>query len=425
MKKLLLFALLFGLSAVVYSQNINGRFSSSLYTFERFDTAGTSKTYARTFQMLSLNFGKQNVWLRTNLNLEGEISEDLVNNPRLRFYNLYLDARNIWNLLSFKLGRQPLFNSIAGGVFDGATLGLKYEDFKLKVYYGGNVPAYQELKLTDSWKDDYVLGGEFTVYVLQDLRIALKYINKNFKSQSYEAVRLDPTLLNRDTILVENKSHQYEFLSGEISFDKPDLFIIDARYDYDMNYQTTSKLELSGRYEEVDNLGITFYYNYREPRIRYNSIFSVFDYGNTWEIEGGVDYRIANAYTVIGKFANVSYKEETSQRLTLGLSSPYGTLTGRKSFGYAGELDAISLYTAFTTLEGLITPSLGLSFTSYKQSVTSLRNELLTIMTGFNLRPWRAVSFDFQGQYLNNKIYKNDWRLFFKLNFWFNSNLDL
>jgi len=405
MKKLLLFALLLGLSAVVYSQNINGRFSSSLYTFERFDTAGSSKTYARTFQMLSLNFGKQNVWLRTNLNLEGEISED-------------------WDLLSFKLGRQPLFNSIAGGVFDGATLGLKYEGFKFKVYYGGNVPAYQELKLTDSWKDDYVLGGEFTVYALQDLRIALKYINKNFKNISYSATRLDVNL-NPITKEIENNSRQYQFVTAEVSYAKQDKFRIDTRYDYDINYSATSKLELSGRYEEVDNLGITFYYNYREPRIRYNSIFSVFDYGNTWEIEGGVDYRIANAYTVIGKFANVSYKEETSQRLTLGLSSPYGTLTGRKSFGYAGELDAISLYTAFTTLEGLITPSFGLSFTSYKQSVTSLRNELLTIMTGFNLRPWRAVSFDFQGQYLNNKIYKNDWRLFFKLNFWFNSNLDL
>ncbi|MBT8387633.1 MAG: hypothetical protein KJO12_09505, partial [Ignavibacteria bacterium] len=178
-------------------------------------------------------------------------------------------------------------------------------------------------------------------------------------------------------------------------------------------------------YEEIDNLGFTMYYNYREPRIRYNSIFSVFDYGNTWEIEGGVDYRIENTYTVIGKFANVSYKEETSQRLTLGLSSPYGTLTGRKSFGYAGEMDAISLYTAFTTLEGLVTPSFGLSFTRYKQSVSAPRNELTTLMAGFNLRPWRVASFDFQGQYLNNKIYKNDWRLFLKLNFWFNSNLDL
>jgi len=424
MRKLLLFALLFGLSAVGYSQKINGRFSSSLYTFERFDTAGTSNIYARTFQMLSLNFGKQNVWLRTNLNLEGELSEELINNPRLRFYNLYLDVKNIWDLLSFKLGRQPLFNSVAGGVFDGATLGLNYEGYKFKVYYGGNVPAYQKLELTDSWKDDYVLGGEFTVYALQDLRFALKYINKNFRITSYPASRLDANL-NPITIEIENNSRQYQFVTAEVSYDKQDKFRIDTRYDYDINFKTTSKLELSGRYEEVDNLGISLYYNYREPRIRYNSIFSVFDYGNTWEIEGGVDYRIENAYTIIGKFANVSYKEETSQRLTLGLASPYGTLTGRKSFGYAGEMDAVSLYTAITTLDGIVTPSLGLSFTRYKQSESSPQNELITVMAGFNLRPWRIVSFDFQGQYLNNKIYKNDWRLFFKLNYWFNANLDL
>jgi len=92
MKKLLLLTMLFGVSTAVYSQNINGRFSSSLYTFERFDAASSSKTYARTFQMLSLNFGKQNVWLRTNLNLEGEIAEKLMDNPRLRFYNLYVDG---------------------------------------------------------------------------------------------------------------------------------------------------------------------------------------------------------------------------------------------------------------------------------------------------------------------------------------------
>lgn len=424
MKKLLLLILFFGMYAAVYSQNINGRFSSSLYTFERFDSASTSKTYARTFQMLSLNFGKQNVWLRTSLNLESEIAETVINNPRLRFYNLYLDVSNVWDMLSFKLGRQPLFNSIAGGVFDGATLGLKYEGYKLKLYYGGNVPAYQELKLTDNWNDDYVFGGEFTVYAVQDLRIALKYIDKNFKNISYTALRLDPNL-NPITKEIENNSRQYQFITGEISYARKDLFRIDTRYDYDINYKTTSKLELSGRYDQVDNLGVTLYYNYREPRIRYNSIFSVFDYGNTWEIEGGLDYRFENRYTVTGKFANVSYKEETSQRLTLGLASPYGTLTGRKSFGYAGELDAVSLYTAFTTLEGLITPSVGLSFTRYKQSESSPRNELLTVMGGFNLRPFRVVSFDLQGQYINNKIYKNDWRLFFKLNFWFNSNLDL
>jgi len=421
MNRILLFLFsTFVYSSLLLSQSMNGRFSSSVYTFERIDTAGSSKTHARTYQMLNFNVGKENVWLRTYLNLEGDISEKLTYDPRLRFYNLYVDVTNLWDVLSLKLGRQPLFNSIAGGLFDGGTLGLNYAGYRLKVYYGGNVPAYQKLELIDNWNDNYILGGEFTVLALQDWRFALKYIDKNFASQSYTARRFDPNYNTIDA-LIENKSHQYKFVSGEVSYDMKNVFYLNSRYDYDLNFSTTSRFELSGRYEEVEDLGISLYYNYREPRIRYNSIFAVFDYGNTWEIEGGVDYLIEKRYTLIGKFANVSYKDETSQRVTLGISSPWGSITGRKSFGYAGEMDAVSIYVAQSVLQNLLTPSFGFSFTRYRLSKADPHNELISLLAGLNYRPVRVLSFDVQGQYLNNKIYKNDWRLFFKLNFWFNT----
>jgi len=84
-------------------------------------------------------------------------------------------------------------------------------------------------------------------------------------------------------------------------------------------------------------------------------------------------------------------------------------------------MNAISLYTAHTILEGLFTPSIGLSYTSYKLDKNDPSNELLSVLAGTNFRPFRTLSFDIQGQFLNNKIYKDDWRLFFKLNFWFNT----
>lgn len=420
MKKILLVFLASGMLFINLPQSLNGRFSSSVYTFERFDTAGSSTTNARTYQMLSFNFGKENIWLRSNFNLESDIANKQKSDPRFRVYNLYADFQKIFDVASLKLGRQPLYNSITGGVFDGATVGLNYSGFKLLGYYGGNVPAYQKLELIDDWSNNYLLGGEFTVYALMDWRFSAKYINKNFASQSYTAVRLDPSL-NPINVLIENQSNQYQFLSGEVSYHKQKFVSANVRYDYDLNFQTSSRFEISGRYEAVKNLGINAYYNYREPKIRYNSIFSVFDYGNTWEIEGGVDYLIANRYTLIGKFANVTYKDEESQRLTLGISSPYGTITARKNFGYSGEMDAISFYTAFAQLNGLLTPSLGFSYTRYKLAEEDPSNDLISVLAGTNYRPFRTLSFDIQGQYLNNKIYNNDWRLFFKLNFWFNT----
>ena len=420
MKKILLFLILSGVLFTLTPQSLNGRLSTSIYTFERIDTLGSSNFQARAFQMLAFNYGKDNVWLRTNLNLETDIANQLESDPRLRFYNLYLDLQKLWDVASLKIGRQPLYNSIAGGVFDGASFALNYSGYQILGYYGGNVPAYQKLELNDKWSDNNVYGGEFTVYALTDWRFAAKYVNKNFKNPTYTATRLN-SLLQPMEYIIESKSQQYEYLSGEISYYKQKSYNVNAHYDYDVNFLTTSRVELSGRYEQIENLGLNMYFNYREPKVRYNSIFSVFDYGNTWEVEAGADYLLNNKYTLIGKVANVSFKNETSQRLTLGISSQLGSITARKNFGYAGEMDAISLYSAFATFEGLLTPSFGFSYTRYKLSKDDPYNELVSLLAGTNYRPFRMLSFDIQGQFLNNKIYNNDWRLFFKINFWFNT----
>lgn len=422
MKKIILFiCLLVGLSSISFSQNLNGRIMSALYTFERFDTAGSSATHARTFQMLYLNFGNRNISLKTNLNLESDITESISYDPRFRVNNLYIDIKNLFNLVYFKLGRQPLYSSVSGGVFDGFTLGIKYRWFDVNGYYGGNTPAYQKLELTDDLSNDYVAGGKVTVTALMNTRIALKYINKNFKNPSYLTLRQDENL-NPIAYVIENNSRQYEFVSGEISYDLPQIIRFDTRYDYDLNFKTTSKFEIMGRYEGAKNFGFSVYYNYREPKVRYNSIFSVFDYGNTKEIEFGTDYQFENGFRFAGKLASVTFGEENSQRLSASLSSRWGSLSARKTFGETGELDAISLYTAHSFYEGLVTPSLSLGYTSYKISPAEDRNELLSILFGLNYRPYRTFSVDAQGQYFNNKIYKNDFRLFLKLNYWFNIN---
>ncbi|MDP3580860.1 MAG: hypothetical protein Q8S39_02925, partial [Ignavibacteria bacterium] len=81
-----------------------------------------------------------------------------------------------------------------------------------------------------------------------------------------------------------------------------------------------------------------------------------------------------------------------------------------------------SVYAAKSYREGLITPSIGLSYTSYKLSKDAEKNNITAILAGFNLRPWKAWSFDVQGQFFNNKIYNDDFRFLLKINHWFNTN---
>jgi hypothetical protein len=423
MNKFLVSVLFIGLSVLTSAQNINGRFSSSVYTFERYESVDVSNTYFRSYQTLNLNLNKEIFSLRSYLTFESDLFKKLDNDPRLRFYNLYLEARNLFDLATIKLGRQPLYNSVAGGVFDGINVEVKYDKYKLTGYYGGNVPAYQKFALTNKWNEDYIFGGKFLINAIENWQVALSYINKNFRTYDYWATRLDDNL-NPITVLIQNNSNQYKFATAEVAYEMKKIFDANVRYDFDFNLEKTSKFEFNGRYTQIKDLGVNLYYNFREPRVRYNSIFSVFDYGNTQEIEGGLDYRIEE-YTVIGKFGYVKYKDDNSQRVTVGVNSPFGTLSYRKTFGYEGELDAVSLYSAHTFFDGLLTPSVGLSFSTYKLSRDDVRNNLATILGGVNIRPWRSLSFDLQGQYLNNKIYKNDFRLFLKLNYWFFTNLNL
>lgn len=421
MNKKLLLLLFLSVGGVLFSQNLNGRFSSSVYIFERFDSADVSQNHIRAYQMLNLNFNYNNFSLRSNLNLETDLAQKLDADPRLRFYNLYFEARNVFDVANIKIGRQPIINSVVGGLMDGASISINQYDFKLSGFYGGNVPAYQKLELIENFSDNFIAGAKLSTTILKDFQFAVGYLNKNFKPTDYIALRLDPNL-NPIQVLISNKSNQFQYLSGEASYFSENFLFVNSRYEYDLNFKKTSKVEFDARIEQIKDLGINLYYNFREPRVRYNSIFSVFDYGNTQEIEAGLDYKIDKDYTLLGQFGYVKFKDDNSSRLGIGAATKYGTVNYKKTFGYAGEMDAVSVYTAYTFLDGLITPNIGLSYSSYKVSKDSETNNITTLVAGLNFRPFRKLSFDLQGQYLDNKIYKNDFRVFFKLNHWFNLN---
>jgi len=424
MNKILTFLLLLVLPSAVLSQNINGRFSSAVYSFERFINPNSSQTYIRSFQTLSLNVNKSKYSLKTRLNLEADLANSLVNDPRLRFYNLYFEGRKLYDLVSFKIGRQPIFNGIGSGVMDGASLKVKYMDYSISGYFGGRAPSYQKLEVIENLSENYIAGGKITAAPIDGLSMKLSYVDKRFHRESYTAQRLDQDFILRP-YKVNHKSNQFNFVSASASYKSKYDFDVYTKFDYDLNFDVPSKFEISGDYEATEKIGINLYYNFREPRIRYNSIFSVFNYGNTQEIEAGFDYKYDKNFTVIGKFGNVLYEDDTSQRITIGVNSGYGSINYRKTFGFAGELDAVSLFTAKSFMDGFVTPSIGLSYSNFKLSENSKSNGVMSILTGVNLRPWRKFSFDLQAQYFSNEIYKNDLRLFFKVNHWFNTNLDI
>ncbi|MBI2418319.1 MAG: hypothetical protein HYV28_10550 [Ignavibacteriales bacterium] len=117
------------------------------------------------------------------------------------------------------------------------------------------------------------------------------------------------------------------------------------------------------------------------------------------------------------------YKDESSYRLNAAYNLQYGSVGYRKNFGYAGELESFFLNTAYTFKERDVTPSAGISITNYKLADDAPTDMLTSVYAGLNFRPLRQFSVDIQGQYMNNKIYSDDFRMMLKLNYWFYSSL--
>ncbi len=115
--------------------------------------------FLRGYQSLALNVNEGNYSLRTRLNYETNFGDELFRDPRFRLYNLYFEARKVFDVATIKLGRQPIFNQVASGLFDGANLKLNVSDFTVQGYIGGNVPAYQDFNVTDDFSSNRIFGG--------------------------------------------------------------------------------------------------------------------------------------------------------------------------------------------------------------------------------------------------------------------------
>ena len=95
MKKILIAAIILA-SSVMVAQNLNGRFSTSLYTFERFSAEDVSETNVRSLSTLYFNLNKDNISLRTRINLETNLANSLSNDPRARFTTYMLKHVICW-----------------------------------------------------------------------------------------------------------------------------------------------------------------------------------------------------------------------------------------------------------------------------------------------------------------------------------------
>jgi hypothetical protein len=405
------------------AQQINGRFSTAVYGWEQFDTAGVSKSLVLGLQNIQVDVTQSGFTLSTSVYGNTELSEPFGSGGEFRVRNAFAGYRSDDRKFEMKLGRVPVFAGVGLGTVDGAMFKVRAMESKLAVsaYGGSNVPGSLVYDHNRDIDKNFLLGAQVTGELAKGTRFGVSYVNRMIERPDYEAVRAD-SLYNPVAVMVSPGSRATQLVGADVSH-AGGLLDVYGRYDYDLNLERTRRAEVNARAGVIGDFTLLANFIYREPDVPYNSWFKFFPLSPIREYEGGLEYAFKPTLRASARFAYVGYEGDLSRRLTAGVAAGNFSASYSGSNGYAGELSSFYLQGAQPFLDGLLTPTLGISYSTYKLSSASPEETMFSGALGAIIRPDAPVTFELQGQLVDNRYMKNDMRGFLKISYWFNHNL--
>jgi hypothetical protein len=398
-----------------------GRFTTSMYGWQGQKDSVTKQTYMRGYENVQLSLAGQRFGVYTNFQAANDFGTVINTDPELKLTQLVLRANGIAGLADVSVGRQFVFAGVGNGLIDGGLVKAALWDRRVgvTVYGGYNVVQSREINLNKSFADNSLYGAQVTVAPVDNGLVGISYMNRTRTTIRLKADSLfDPTeIINAHS----PQEEQYTSLDARYSFNEGAE--VSGRVDYDMDFERLSRAQGLARVLVMPALTVSAEYIFREPHIAYNSIFSVFNTSSTQEIEGGVEYEFSPVLKTYARYAHVQYTDESSGRLSIGGQYEFLNAAYTQNFGYAGELNGISVQAAYPVMEQKIIPSVALGYAGYKLDKDGPSNNVLSSSVGATYRPMPALSADLQFQYMSNTLYKSDARVFLKLTYWMNRQL--
>jgi hypothetical protein len=439
MKNLLLLTCLIVFSVSgAFGQRLQARFVTSAYAWERQDTIGASSQHLFGYQTVQLSLAGEQLSFHTYLQGFNDFAGPVKNDPTLRLYNLYVkwsaysQAADVRTELS--VGRQAVFAGVGTGTIDGGLAAFKFLDSRLKLvgYYGSLPSLRYKAAMIDHAADNAMVGGQIVVSPVEFAQASLSYMKRNIKPETYMGTRQD-ALFNPYLVEIKPTATAEEYISGDLNLEYRQIASGYARFDYDLLLEKNSRLQLftrispfgSSSVKVLQPLNLTAEYLQREPRILFNSIFSVFSFNSLKEYEAGAEYAIGSNWQVFAKYGSVSYNDATQNQITCGVNGEHVSFSLTRDDGDGGELSAASLNLGYPLCENKLTPTLLVGFAHYKLSEYAQLENALSVAFGAVCRPSRVFSVDAQAQWIQNKIYKSDMRFFLRASYLLSQQLGI
>ncbi|HLP17603.1 MAG TPA: hypothetical protein VK470_15175 [Bacteroidota bacterium] len=431
--KLLLAFLLIGIEC--QAQYFSGRFTTSFYTWQAREAgiaqpgsttapAATKLTLARLYENVQADVLGTNFGLNINAQVSKDLGTQIGTDPELRLSQLTLKARRVADVADVAVGRQFVMAGVGTGYLDGGVLKMSFLEGRVgaQAFGGYSLIDTRTINLKKKIGDNAFYGGQISAEPFTDVLVGFSYMKKSRERDSFQLTKLD-SLFNPTVVTMSFDPQEEELAGFDLRYGittETDLYL---RTDYDLNNERVHRVEASGRAQVLPALAVTADYIYRMPRLQFNSIFSVFSYNETQEIEGGVEYEFAPATRAYARYGYVKYADENSGRIRLGGQWEFLNVSYSNNFGYAGDFNGISLQAVYPTADRIFVPSIGFGYAKYKISNDAESNNVMNANIGLTYRPMPMLAADIQAQWIQNPVYDNDFRVFLKFNYIFSKRL--
>jgi len=410
--------------AQISAQSVMGRLTTSFYGWQGRDANDAKLNFMRGYENMQLDANSGNFSLGTNFQLSNDFASKIGTDPEMRLSSLVLRARHIADAVDISVGRQFVFAGVGNGIIDGADLKSSFLSAKVnaQAYGGYNVVETRKLNWKKNLPNNSFFGAQITGNPLENLLVGLSYMNRRREPDAFTVVRLD-SLFNPYLVTLQSTPYVEEYASIDANYDVLPNVNVYGRGDYDVNLERLSRAELT-RIGVLSSLYVTADVLHREARLAYNSIFAVFNSNSTQEVEGGVEYEIAPSVRTYARYAYVDYKDDNSQRMTIGGSYEFVSASFTRNFGFAGEMNGLAIQATYPLPDRIFVPMIAAGYGSYKISPEAETNNVLNGSVGLTYRPVPFLSANIQTQYTQNRLYNNDVRIFLNVTYWFNSKLN-
>jgi hypothetical protein len=401
------------------AQTVSGRLTTSVYVYERSDSAHASSDQAHLYQGLLFSLKQSALTLHAYGQVDGDVSNSLAGDGKFRMFQLYLDWQPA-GTAQIKIGRQAVFAGAGVGTVDGVGARVRPLPWLgVKAFAGGLVPANQRFAIADDLSSHHAWGGQIQLTPDPSLRGSLSYARKRQDRATYSTVRSD-SLGNLFTQEIDGSDRAYELASADVGWSLTPRTDLYGRADLDVYSLEPSRAEVSARSNVTPRIVLTGAYTFRSPRMPWNSIFAVFNTEDNHEIEGDVSYRVLPLLRVYAEAGGILYSGDQSFRSTLGVDMGYAGLSWLHRSGFGGDLEGLNASLYRPLEHGRITPNLQISWASYRAEPGSgNQSSLFSGAAGVLVEPVKGISVDSEVQVLHNPHYDDDVRFLFRLQYWF------